>query len=139
MNPPTLSFILYAAAFTWCAALLGTRMAVTGSPYYLFLAWNLFLACIPLVLSFGLRTTSRWLFALPLLALWLLFFPNAPHGASPTHAHTPPMPPTVVKYAFVARGADVLAETPGAPDAPRHRAVGQSCLDRCPPGGDAAR
>lgn len=49
---------------------------------------------------------------------------------------TPP-----IKYSFVARGADVLAELPGVPpaDAARHKAVGQSCLDRCPPGGEAAR
>jgi uncharacterized membrane protein len=41
--------------------------------------WNLFLAAIPLGLSLGLQGIRRDVFAAPVLAGWLLFFPNAPY------------------------------------------------------------
>lgn len=44
------------------------------------------------------------------------------------------MAPPPVLYAFVARGADVLAELPGAARPAEWRAAGQACLERCPPG-----
>lgn len=54
----------------------------------------------------------------------------------PPPLHTPPstMAPPPVLYAFVARGADVLAELPGAARPAEWRAAGQACLERCPPG-----
>lgn len=63
-------------------ALLGVRMLVHGDGTYGFLAWNLFLAWLPLVLAVAAAATwsSRKRSAVvPLLGLWLLFFPNAPY------------------------------------------------------------
>jgi uncharacterized membrane protein len=64
-------------------AMVGARVAYSGSPHYGALVWNLFLAWIPLVLALAVydgyrRGASR----VALLAgggLWLLFFPNAPY------------------------------------------------------------
>ncbi len=48
-----------------------------------FLVWNLFLAWIPLLLSLGVYDAYRrgrsLLWLSPMLALWLLFLPNAPY------------------------------------------------------------
>ena len=78
------------------------------------------------------RQSAAYFFSLSLLC-------TARERSPAPHTQTMATPP--IKYAFVARGADVLAELPGVPpgDAARHKAVGQSCLDRCPPGGEAAR
>lgn len=63
----------------WCLSILSGRMLLTGCGQYKFLAWNLFLAAVPLLWSQMLATTNRvhhfWILA----ALWLLFFPNAPY------------------------------------------------------------
>ena len=52
-------------------------------PWYGFLRWNLFLAVVPLALSYALAWAARrdWALAgVPLLAFaWLLFLPNAPY------------------------------------------------------------
>jgi uncharacterized membrane protein len=65
-------------------ALLAFRLYYSGTIGYSFLAWNLFLAWIPLWLALamaGLRragwhaAAAAWALAL----LWLLFFPNAPY------------------------------------------------------------
>jgi uncharacterized membrane protein len=63
--------------------MLAVRVHRSGSGYYVFLVWNLFLAGIPLVLSTVLRALIR-LRVRPILqwgcfALWLLFLPNAPY------------------------------------------------------------
>ena len=59
--------------------LLAVRIMVTGELVYVFLAWNLFLAWIPFALSQKLIiTTNRWKIFF-LIALWLLFLPNAPY------------------------------------------------------------
>ena len=67
----------------WCAALVGVRMAVTGSGFGAFLAWNLALAAVPLAASSWLvRLDRRGAGGAALVALgavWLLFFPNAPY------------------------------------------------------------
>jgi uncharacterized membrane protein len=60
--------------------LLAVRLLVAAG--YGFLAWNLFLAWIPLFLAFAVVRVQRsgpriWLW--PLLVLWLVFFPNAPY------------------------------------------------------------
>lgn len=53
--------------------------AMTRSTTFLFLIWNLFLAWVPYVLSLFLpKLPTRWL-AVPLLAVWLVFLPNAPY------------------------------------------------------------
>jgi uncharacterized membrane protein len=41
--------------------------------------WNLFLAALPLVFAWFLPHTRRLSRAIPVLAAWLLFFPNAPY------------------------------------------------------------
>lgn len=71
-------WFIVSCAFS-CVLLLG-RMIVTDSDVYCFLAWNLFLAFIPYVISYKIaKDTSilknkRKLFLL--LGLWLLFIPN---------------------------------------------------------------
>ncbi len=61
---------------------LGVRMYITGTLHYGFLLWNLFLASIPLLLSYVVSYTKWWqnrLVYLGLFCLWLLFLPNAPY------------------------------------------------------------
>jgi uncharacterized membrane protein len=66
-----------------CFSLSVFRFVYTGSRSFLFLNWNLFLACIPWFLSSiliiypALRT--RKLAVGSLVFCWLLFFPNAPY------------------------------------------------------------
>jgi uncharacterized membrane protein len=63
-----------------CLALLEVRSDRTGSSFYSFLAWNLFLAWVPFVLALLAYARSRVDAAgATLLVLWLLFFPNAPY------------------------------------------------------------
>ncbi|MEM6892052.1 MAG: DUF1361 domain-containing protein [Bacteroidota bacterium] len=70
--------------FTGLALLLILiRFAVTGSYFYGFLMWNLFLAYLPYVLSQTMvlnpyRKTSK-LFQFGIWGLWLLLLPNAPY------------------------------------------------------------
>lgn len=63
-------------------ALLATRMVWAGGLRYGFLAWNLFLALVPVAAAVGVerlagRGAPRRSGAL--LAVWLLFLPNAPY------------------------------------------------------------
>ena len=53
----------------------------TQSIKFIFLVWNLFLACIPLVLSKYLiySKTKRFLVVWWCVATWVVFFPNAPY------------------------------------------------------------
>jgi uncharacterized membrane protein len=65
-------------------ALLAARIVYTGGFNYRFLAWNLFLAWIPLfaaLLVWRLDQGRRkfWLPVALLSLTWLLFFPNAPY------------------------------------------------------------
>jgi uncharacterized membrane protein len=63
-----------------CLALLEVRTDRTGSSFYGFLGWNLFLAWVPFVLALLAYARSRLDVAgAALLVLWLLFFPNAPY------------------------------------------------------------
>lgn len=59
------------------------RLFYTGSPVFLFLNWNLFLAFIPWFLTCISIALPRYfqsrLSILLLLVPWLLFFPNAPY------------------------------------------------------------
>lgn len=60
-------------------ALVGFRFVYTGYPLFIFLAWNLFLAFIPFMISGWLlkqHQRSRLLMAAAFTA-WLLFIPNA--------------------------------------------------------------
>lgn len=75
---------LLLACFTLSAVDLALVLAfrfATGSPGLDFLVWNIALAWIPLVAALALddvRSTPL-LLQLPLLVLWLAFFPNAPY------------------------------------------------------------
>ena len=63
------------------SVLVFIRVIWSGSPFFIFMIWNLFLAWLPLLLVYGwMRTRDTYSF-LPgiLLILWLLFFPNAPY------------------------------------------------------------
>lgn len=67
----------------WCLALLAARITLSGTVTYVFLAWNLFLAFIPLAaatLLARLQETRRsGLAQAALAAVWLVFLPNAPY------------------------------------------------------------
>jgi uncharacterized membrane protein len=71
--------IIAALACAWCLALLELRFHWSGHTWFSFMAWNLFLAGIPLGFAVILAKIERWRLATPLLAGWLLFFPNAPY------------------------------------------------------------
>jgi uncharacterized membrane protein len=64
-------------------AMLAARVLYTGSRGHTGLAWNLFLAWIPfglaLVIYSRARAGASLRLLLPLGALWLVFFPNAPY------------------------------------------------------------
>lgn len=63
--------------------LLAGRLYLTRHWTYLFLAWNLFLAWIPYLVSLGLawlgQQSRRWLLLVALGTVWLAFLPNAPY------------------------------------------------------------
>ncbi len=67
----------------WVAALVAVRLWATGSPFGLFLAWNLVLAAVPLMASTALvRLDARGAPRLAMLglgAVWLAFLPNGPY------------------------------------------------------------
>ncbi len=75
--------VLCSLALAWCLGLIAVRVLRTGSPGFVFLAWNLFLACIPLVLSRTAVSMNRRgassLAQGTLFCFWLLFLPNAPY------------------------------------------------------------
>jgi uncharacterized membrane protein len=75
------SFKITIFSFTGFAVLLLiARMIKADSAYYLFLAWNLFLAFIPYWISNYLKKRKHLsLQQLPWLAIWLLFIPNSPY------------------------------------------------------------
>jgi uncharacterized membrane protein len=63
-------------------ALIAVRVFITQQFLFVFLLWNLFLAAIPFGLSAALHLAARRPKArllLPVGAVWLLFFPNAPY------------------------------------------------------------
>lgn len=78
-----LAVALAAAASVACLALLGTRFALAREDALGWLAWNLFLAWIPLAAALAASrapTSGPWrALRASLLAGWLLFLPNAPY------------------------------------------------------------
>ncbi|MBN1183931.1 MAG: DUF1361 domain-containing protein [Bacteroidales bacterium] len=77
-----------------CFLLLILRIVYSGSGKYIFLVWNLFLAGIPLLISyFGLsrfNNKKRRMLLLCTICLWMLFFPNAPYILTDLfHLHYP--------------------------------------------------
>jgi uncharacterized membrane protein len=79
-NPVFLLFIFSC----FCTGILLTRIIWTDQIRYIFLAWNLFLAWVPLLITLFLNerikagSRNKYCFALGLL-VWLLFLPNAPY------------------------------------------------------------
>lgn len=64
-------------------SLIFIRVKISNSFYYLFLVWNLFLALLPLAISYVLMQKvwliENKLYFYPILILWLLLLPNAPY------------------------------------------------------------
>lgn len=74
---------LLLAGFILCAFLLAIRIKNWDSFFFLFLAWNLFLAFIPYGITLLIQTKEtcqqkKWLLA-PISLLWILFLPNTPY------------------------------------------------------------
>ena len=71
-----------AAASALAVAAVEVRTAATGDSYYRFLVWNLVLAWLPLAFAIAAYVRARvrtGVAVIAMLALWLLFFPNAPY------------------------------------------------------------
>ncbi len=83
MQEPPGRLFLFGSLLAWCIVVIGLRVARTGSGYFLFLIWNLFLACIPFfasrLLCVAHRRGAPVIAQLGLFAMWLLFLPNAPY------------------------------------------------------------
>jgi uncharacterized membrane protein len=77
-----LELLLLVVSLAFSLLLLAARFWYSGRNDYGFLVWNLFLAFIPFAISsllIWLGKEARLIVLLPFLALWLLFFPNAPY------------------------------------------------------------
>jgi uncharacterized membrane protein len=81
-------YILFASMIlssVLCITILALRIAHTHSFTYSFLAWNLFLAWLPLIsayIAYKLRQSLRGLFqflSVLSMGVWLVFLPNAPY------------------------------------------------------------
>ena len=61
--------------------LLMLRLKITHSFFYLFLVWNLFLAAVPMIITFYLshKKQRKKLVLACWFLVWLLFLPNAPY------------------------------------------------------------
>jgi len=82
---------------TFSLLLLIIRVILTGQLTYAFLAWNLFLAWIPFVISQKLSAANNWWKILLLFSAWLLFLPNAPYIIT-DFLHLRPRPPIPYWY-----------------------------------------
>jgi uncharacterized membrane protein len=82
-SPDVKRVIIVGTLLFWCTCMIAVRVDRTGSGYYVFLIGNLFLACVPLILSTTMRMADRrrchWSIRGVLFGLWLLFLPNAPY------------------------------------------------------------
>ena len=75
----TFKQLIYSFAL-FSLVLLTYRIIKSESLSYIFLAWNLFLAFIPWWISNILKRKEKLTFIhLPIIAIWLLFLPNAPY------------------------------------------------------------
>lgn len=82
LSAPSTRLLLMLGFVSFSVTLSVFRAVATDSPHFLFLNWNLLLAVIPYLISRQLRkrrhSISPFIYA-GLLAVWLLFFPNAPY------------------------------------------------------------
>ncbi len=70
----------FAISVSFTLLLLMVRITKTSSFFYLFLVWNLFLACIPYVITILLaHFDSKGLLFWFGFFVWLVFLPNAPY------------------------------------------------------------
>ncbi|WP_106794100.1 DUF1361 domain-containing protein [Aquimarina sp. Aq78] len=71
---------LFVFSVTFSLLLLVIRAIKTESSFYLFLVWNLFLACIPYAITIllSIRKTNQFIFWLGFM-IWLVFLPNFPY------------------------------------------------------------
>lgn len=81
---PRLQETLFLGFITlFCFGLSVFRYSYTGSKVFLFLNWNLFLACIPWLLTSFVTVSPKIakskVLLVFLLFIWLVFFPNAPY------------------------------------------------------------
>ncbi|MBE7435811.1 MAG: DUF1361 domain-containing protein [Anaerolineales bacterium] len=77
-------FTILSGASLLSVILVRLRIEMSGTADYAILVWNLFLAWLPLLISYaasGFVSRRRFtaIIVLPAAALWLLFFPNAPY------------------------------------------------------------
>ena len=66
--------------FSFCLSIF--RVIYTGSPEFLFLNWNLFLAFVPWLISSVIilkNLQNKKLLLIVMIFSWLLFFPNSPY------------------------------------------------------------
>lgn len=70
----------FIATILFSCILLVIRVFKTDSTFYIFLIWNLFLACIPyaIALILSLQKTNSFIFWIG-FACWLAFLPNSPY------------------------------------------------------------
>ncbi|MHB1323684.1 MAG: DUF1361 domain-containing protein [Coriobacteriia bacterium] len=98
----------------WSVAMLGARMWYSGRGTFSFLAWNLLLAAVPVVMAVALQALAlrRAPGALQFLVFgaWLAFLPNAPYLIT-DFVHLASRPPVPLWYdiamlgSFAATGA----------------------------------
>lgn len=77
------TFLFISILSAWCMGMLIFRAYISHKITFFFLVWNLFLAFIPWLLSVWAKKiyhkgTKRY-FIVPVVATWLLFYPNAPY------------------------------------------------------------
>lgn len=76
-------FIFLGCSFLFSIGLVLVRIQKTQLVTYFFLIWNLFLAIIPLAISYTmyvlLENGGKKIVFLGLSALWIVFYPNAPY------------------------------------------------------------
>ncbi|MCT4582873.1 MAG: DUF1361 domain-containing protein [Flavobacteriales bacterium] len=75
--------VLLALMTGFCLLLSILRVYLSGSFYFLFLVWNLFLAAVPysitLLISSQSKSRVQLFKIIGVSIIWLLFFPNAPY------------------------------------------------------------
>src|SRR5947209_20485049 len=82
-----------------CLVLLAARVLYSDSRMYGFLAWNLFLAWLPLLCSLAVYNAYTrggrlsWLVVAGCALAWLVFFPNAPSILTVVMPLRPPAAP----------------------------------------------
>jgi uncharacterized membrane protein len=99
-----LGALVFASAL--CIALLGVRLAYTRNYYYIYFAWNLFLAWLPMLCALAAynlykrRSRLSWLMVAGCAFVWLLFFPNAPYLLTDI-IHLTPRPDIPIWYDLI--------------------------------------